>query len=67
MFPEPTPLSGKRLVPQLAVGCVVFALFGLLATYFVGQLLLPYFTGDREKLAHQAEAREAQARGGARR
>lgn len=62
MFPEPTPLSGKRLVPQLAAGCVVFALVGLLATYFAGQALLPYFRGDRDQLAKQAEARETKHR-----
>ena len=59
MFPEPKPLSGKRLVPQLAAGCVVFALAGLLGTYFAGRLLMPYFTGNRDQLAQQAQARES--------
>lgn len=62
MFPEPTPLSGKRLVPQLAVGCVAFALAGLLGTFLAGRLLAPYFTGNKDQLAQQAEAREAKRR-----
>lgn len=59
MFPEPTPLSGKRLVPQLAVGCVAFAIAGLLGTFLVAKALGPFFHGDRAKLAQQAAAREA--------
>lgn len=61
VFPEPKPLSGKRLVPQLAVGCVAFALVGLLGTFLVGKLLAPYFTGSKDQFARQAEAREAQS------
>ena len=62
MFPEPKSLSGKRLVPQLAVGCVAFALAGLLGTFLAGRLLAPYFTGNKDRLAHEAQAREANRR-----
>ncbi|GEM_PF-3001419 len=62
VFPEPKPLSGKRLVPQLAVGCFVFALIGLLGTFVVGNALQPFFKHRREDLARQAEAREAKSR-----
>ena len=46
-------------MPRLAVGCVVFAAVGLLGTLLVGRALVPYFTGDKDKLAQQAAAREA--------
>ena len=62
MFPEPTPLPGKRLVPQLAVGCFVIAIVGVLGTYLLGNALQPFFKHRREDLAQQAEAREARAR-----
>lgn len=58
MFPEPTPLVGKRLVPRLAVGCFVFALVGVLGTLLLGRALTPYFTGDKAKLAQEAAVRE---------
>ena len=59
MFPEGKTLSGKRLVPQLAVGCVLFAIVGLLGTFLVAKALGPLFHGDRVKLAQEAAAREA--------
>ena len=62
MFPEPTPFSGKRLVPRLAVGCVVFAIVGLLGTILMGRVLTPLFKGDRDALAREAAAREAGGR-----
>ena len=55
-------MSGKRLVPQLAVGCFVFALIGLLGTFVVGNALQPFFKQRSADLARQAEAREAKAR-----
>jgi hypothetical protein len=59
VFPEGKTFSGKRLVPQMAVGCVVFALVGLLGTFFVANVLKPYFQRDRAELVREAEAREA--------
>jgi hypothetical protein len=35
VFPEERPVEGRRLVPQLAIGCIVFTLLGLLGTYWV--------------------------------
>lgn len=58
MFPEPKPLNGKRLVPQLMVGCVVFALIGLLGTFFVANALQPYFKAKAADLARKAQDRE---------
>lgn len=58
MFPEGKPLSGKRLVPQLAIGCVLFALVGLLGTFAIANLLKPLFKGKAEELAAKAQARE---------
>jgi hypothetical protein len=62
VFPEGRTRSGKRLVPQLAVGCVLFALIGLFGTFLLANALQPYFKGKRTELAKQAEAREAQGR-----
>jgi hypothetical protein len=39
VFPEPRPIQGKRLVPQLAVGCFLFTLLGLLGTYLAAKPL----------------------------
>ena len=58
MFPEGKPISGKRLVPQLAIGCVLFAILGLLGTFAVANLLKPFFKGKAEEMAAQAQARE---------
>lgn len=60
VFPEPRTLPGKRLVPQLAVGCLLLAIVGVLGTYLLGSALQPYFRGDRDKLVKEVEAREAQ-------
>lgn len=62
MFPEEKSLSGKRLVPQLAVGCVVFALVGLIGTFLIAKAMSPLFHGSREEFARQAAAREAGTR-----
>ncbi len=43
MFPEPKGVSGKRLVPQLAIGCILFTIFGLLGTYWVATIMTDYF------------------------
>lgn len=59
MFPQPTPVSGKRLVPQLAVGCVVFAIVGLLGTFAAARFFGQYLHGDKAQLARQAAEREA--------
>lgn len=59
VFPEPKPLSGKRLVPQLAVGCVVFAIVGLLGTFLLAKAFSPLLHGTREEFARQAAEREA--------
>ena len=58
MFPEGKPISGKRLVPQLAIGCVLFAILGLVGTFAVANLLKPFFHGKAEELAQKAQARE---------
>lgn len=58
MFPESKPVSGKRLVPSLAIGCVAFALIGLLGTFAMAKLLTPLFHGKAEELAAKAQARE---------
>lgn len=39
MFPEPKQISGRKLVPQLAVGCVVFSFLGLVGTFFLANLM----------------------------
>lgn len=61
MFPEPKSVSGKRLVPSLAVGCLVFAIVGVLGTFAVGTALQPYFAkkNSEAQWAKQAERREA--------
>jgi hypothetical protein len=51
-------MSGKRLVPGLAVGCVVFAVIGLLGTFGLAKVLKPYFTGKADEMAARAQARE---------
>jgi hypothetical protein len=40
--PDDKGISGKRLVPQLAVGCILFTVFGLLATYWVASAMTDY-------------------------
>jgi hypothetical protein len=35
VFPEVPEISGRKLVPQLAIGCFLFTLLGLLATYVI--------------------------------
>ena len=62
VFPEGKTLSGKRLVPQLMVGCVVFAVVGLLGTFFLAKLLSPLLHGSRTEFARQAQEREAKKR-----
>ena len=58
MFPDGKPISGKRLVPQLAVGCVLFSIIGLLGTFAIANLLKPYFQGKAEEMARKAQMRE---------
>jgi hypothetical protein len=58
VFPEGKPIPGKRLVPRLAIGCVLFALLGLLGTFAIANLLKPFFQGKAEELAAKAQARE---------
>ncbi|AIE85407.1 hypothetical protein [Fimbriimonas ginsengisoli] len=38
---SPPPISGKRFVPQLAVGCLLFAAIMGFGTYFLAQLMTP--------------------------
>ena len=59
MFPEPTPVSGKRLVPQLAVGCVVFAIVGLFGTFLAARVFGSFLHPNRAQLAREAAEREA--------
>jgi hypothetical protein len=35
MFPDVPEISGKKLVPQLGIGCFLFTLIGLVATYWI--------------------------------
>ncbi|RYG22656.1 hypothetical protein EON82_16430 [bacterium] len=58
MFPEGKPVSGKRLVPQLAVGCVLFAILGLIGTFAIANLMKPFFQGKAEEMARKAQMRE---------
>ena len=62
MFPEPTPLSGKRLVPRLMVGCVVFAFVGLLGTFALAGYFGRFLHPDKAQLARQAAEREARSK-----
>ena len=62
MIPEGKTYSGKRLVPGLAVGCVVFAIVGLLGTFLLAKLLSPLLPGSRAEYARQAAEREAKKR-----
>jgi hypothetical protein len=38
---ETPPIPGKRLIPQLAIGCLLFAAVMGFGTYFVAQLMTP--------------------------
>ncbi len=62
MFPEGKVFNGKRLVPQLAVGCVVFAIVGLVGTFLLAKWFSPFLHGTREEYARQAAEREAKKR-----
>ena len=45
-------------MPQLAVGCFVFALVGLFGTMLVANALQPYFKGKAAELARKAQDKE---------
>jgi hypothetical protein len=42
MFPEVPEISGKKLVPQLGIGCFFFTMFGLLGTWLVATAVTSY-------------------------
>jgi uncharacterized membrane protein (DUF485 family) len=46
-------VDGKRLVPQLAIGCIVFAIVMGVITVMFAKMTTPYF----EKLSRDARAK----------
>ena len=38
---ESSGIPGKRLLPQLGVGCLLFAALMGFGTYYIGQLMIP--------------------------
>ncbi|HWD37597.1 MAG TPA: hypothetical protein VG944_02020 [Fimbriimonas sp.] len=48
--------SGRRLIPQLAVGCVVFTIVGLLGTYLAAEVLTGYLKQHPQKVTKPEDA-----------
>jgi len=42
VYPDDRGVSGKKLVPQLSIGCVLFTIVGLLLTYGIGSIMIKY-------------------------
>lgn len=57
---DQSAVSGKRLIPQLAVGCLLFAALLGFGTYFLGKLTTPYFIKKNEEYlrTHRPPANE---------
>jgi hypothetical protein len=51
MSPEGTEVSGKKLLPMLTVGCLIFTVVMFAGTFLFAKLTTPYF----EKRAKQMQ------------
>ena len=42
MYQDDRQISGKKLIPRLSVGCIVFTVVGLLGTWGIAQVMTAY-------------------------
>jgi hypothetical protein len=42
VYQDDRQISGKKLIPRLSVGCIVFTVVGLLGTWGIAQVMTAY-------------------------
>lgn len=59
MFPEERGISGKKLVPIMFIGFLLFTIFGLLGTYGLGKLVAPWLRKGDTEIKREMKQQEA--------
>lgn len=55
-------IPGKRLLPRLAVGCLVFAAIMGFGTFLLGQMMTPYLKKKNDQYMHERQLQQQQGK-----